>query len=118
MIGNVYFQLAMWTEYKREIVCNAKENKNFLKGYYRASKRAHEREFPPPGDGAEALEDKAQPESNFKLNEAVDGEDEVGTANAAFEGDSMPVILDSDEEDYVPTDPPPLTDIGKYLIII
>ena len=93
----------MWTEYKREIVCNAKENKNFLKGYYRASKRPHEKEFPPltaggPDDG----EDQPTPssEANFKLNEAV--KDQDGAANPAFEGDSIPVILDSDEEDYSP----------------
>ena len=103
----------MWTEYKREIVCNVKENKNFLRGYYRASRRAHEREFPPQGGTPleETDEDPQKLQStkvtvkpsydvNFKLNQPFD-ESETAPVNNTHD-DSIPVILDSDEEDIPP----------------
>ena len=106
----------MWTEYKKEIVCNVKENKNFLRGYYRASRRAHEKEFPPHGTPLGETEEDPQkiPSStatvtpsydvNFKLNQPVN-ESEVSPVNNAHD-DSIPVILDSDEEDIPPVDRP------------
>jgi len=108
--------LAMWTEYKKEIVCNVKENKNFLRGYYRASRRAHEKEFPPHGTPLGETEEDPQkiPSStatvtpsydvNFKLNQPVN-ESEVSPVNNTHD-DSIPVILDSDEEDIPPVDRP------------
>lgn len=106
----------MWTEYKKEIVCNVKENKNFLRGYYRASRRAHEREFPPHGTTLGETEEDPKKilsttatvtpsnDVNFKLNQPVN-ESEVSPVNNTHD-DSIPVILDSDEEDIPPVDRP------------
>ena len=92
----------MWTAYKKEIVTKEKENKHFLKSFYKQNQKEHEQVF----DHTEEDVGENGDDASSVVSDSV----VINGVGAVHDDYSMPVVLESDEEGYVPppsSSPPP-----------